>query len=635
MIPCYSLFLEVEIPDPSLNYFIINQNRLDNTEKLLAPPPIGTPTSVDFTPRATEEFQDGFSFASSGNGPLPDTLDGFPIEVVEAIPDGTALNEFTEGAWLINYKDTGNAVNHGYYEPGDPNRPSSASQGAGWYTQFRIAYQLQAEDRRLRITLIDPSNNFYIATDVLYREGGINRHGVYNVYFYEAVENPAFQDFEVRLQWMNPSFVILEEQTYSMSKSGYNPDGPVDPPPPENCESGLNTFVLNATCLDSTIDLLEGWGSAKPDYLWVDVITDTTDVQIQRGFDMKQGIVGSPIAGVMEAEVLDPYLDGLSTQLVAVGQRVRLRAGNQIVFSGQCNAVRSEYDAINTPILRIEAVDALGLLNAQMVEARPAEGYNTRIAEAASKVELPIFQQQSLTELTPTEDAKSALELLIETQDSEGSIVWLDRFGALYSTNRYWLDNIDIGGNTRAGAEPRFVFTNNPISDEEQNLRFGNTLDQVCLSAYRQVADTTQVINGCTFYNYTEEDDVDFEGLPVKTIVRDTKTYESSTSRRLYGDAGVKLTTYLPGDGPLNEYAEFIFANYDTPKTKVETLQFPLDRWDTLAVPETVSLDIGEPLEVRIDDPNSGSNLTDAVQRIAQIRHRINPQEWLCELDLL
>jgi hypothetical protein len=631
MIPCYSLFLEVEIPDPSLNYFIINQNRLDNTEKLLAPPPIGTPTSVAFTPRATDPFNTYWNPDVNGTGPLPNDILGFPIEVVEAIPAGTSLNETATGAWLINYDDTGNAVKHGYSD----NAPNGTTQ-PGFYTQFRIAYQHQEETRRMRITLIDPSSEFYISTDAYNRNDNTFKHGVLNIAFYEVVDLEDFQDFDVRVQWFGSDNVtLLEEQTWNMSKSGYNPDGPVDPPPPENCESGLNTFVLNASCLDGEVDLLEGWGSAKPDYLWVDVITDTTDVQIQRGFDMKQGIVGSPIAGIMEAEVLDPYLDGLSTQLVAVGQRVRLRAGNQIVFSGQCNSVRSEYDAINTPILRIEAVDALGLLNAQMVEARPAENYNTRIAEAASKVELPIFQQDSLTELTPTEDAKSALELLIETQDSEGSIVWLDRFGALYSTNRYWLDNIEIGGNTRAGAEPRFVFTNNPISDEEQNLRFGNTLDQVCLSAYRQVADTTQVINGCTFYNYTEEDDVDFEGLPIKTIVRDTKTYESSTSRRLYGDAGVKLTTYLPGDGPLNEYAEFIFANYDTPKTKVETLQFPLDRWDTLAVPETVSLDIGEPLEVRIDDPNSGSNLTDAVQRIAQIRHRINPQEWLCELDLL
>ena len=44
---------------------------------------------------------------------------------------------------------------------------------------------------------------------------------------------------------------------------------------PTSCESGLNTFVLNESCLDSTIDLLEGWGAAKPDYKWVGTSSQT------------------------------------------------------------------------------------------------------------------------------------------------------------------------------------------------------------------------------------------------------------------------------------------------------------------------------------------------------------------------
>jgi hypothetical protein len=461
LIPCYSLFLEVEIPDPALEYFIISQDELDNQEHLLAPPPFGTPTG------------------------------------------------------------------------------------------------LMMGDRDIGIEI-------------------------------------------------------------------------------EECkESGLNTFVLNVSCLDGEVDLLEGWGAARPDYKWVDVITDTTDITISRGFDMKQGIVGTPIAGVMEANVLDPYLDGIQTQMVAVGQRVRLRAGTDIVFSGVCNSVRSDYDAVNTPTLRIEAVDALGLLNAQMVPERPREGYNTRLQTAASKVELPIIQQDSTTVLEPTEDPMSALDLLVETQDSEGSVVWLDRYGIMYSTNRYWLDNLDMPvlRGSRFGDAPRFTFTNNP--KDEVGIY---STEQVCLSAYRQVADTSQVINGITFYNYVEEETegTDENGDPIteKTIVRDTFVYESGTSRRLYGDAGVRLTTYLPPD-ELPAFADYIFENYDTPKTKVETIQFPLDKWTSLEVPETVTIDIGDPMIVRIDDPNTQHTLQTAIQRVAQIRHQITPTEWLCELDLL
>ena len=56
-----------------------------------------------------------------------------------------------------------------------------------------------------------------------------------------------------------------------------------------------------------------------------DLITDTTDISIDRGFDVRQGVVGTPIAGVLEANIVDPSLDGIETQKVAVGQRVRLR----------------------------------------------------------------------------------------------------------------------------------------------------------------------------------------------------------------------------------------------------------------------------------------------------------------------
>ena len=369
-----------------------------------------------------------------------------------------------------------------------------------------------------------------------------------------------------------------------------------------------------------------------------DLITDTTDISIDRGFDVRQGVVGTPIAGVLEANIVDPNLDGIETQKVAVGQRVRLRAGSQVVFSGVCNLVRSDYNAVDVPTLRIEAVDALGLLNAQMVPERPQEGYNTRIAEAASKVELPVLQQESQTVLNPTEDAMSALDLLVETQDSEGSVVWLDRYGTLYSTNRYWLalaEDLPVFRNSDFGKVPRFTFTNNPKEDE---VGIGSTTEQLCLSAYKQVTDTSQVINGITFYNYTEEEEegLDENGDPIveKVIVRDTHTFESANSRRLYGDAGVKLTTYLP-DTDLVGYADYIFANYDTPKTKVETLQFPVDKWTSLDVPNCVTLDIGDPVKVRIDDPFTNHTLNRATQRVAQIRHRISPTEWLCELDLL
>jgi len=590
MIPCYSLFLEVEVPDPSLNYFIISQHETENTEKLLAPPPLGVPTRTRATSNVVQITEEsGRNSWGEPYGGLHDEFD----------PDqGANLN----GIEIRKHLYSGNEIN---------------------------------TDGTFGLTIVnktsDPAEqNITLLIEWGDGEGG---GGIGPVSFEEVSLDPVPYGDVRQVIFSNPQQPNLQisvfTTTYNPEQLTWNNAGVVCEP------SGLNTFVLSASCLDGDVDLLEGWGAARPDYKWVDVITDTTDINIARGFDMKQGVVGTPIAGVMEATIVDPYLEGIETSKVAVGQRVRLRAGREIVFSGVANSVRSEYDAVNTPILRIEAVDALGLLNAQMVSERPQENYNTRIAEAASKVELPIVQQDSTTELNPTEDPMSALELLVETQDSEGSVVWLDRYGTLYSTNRYWLDTLDLPvlRNSRFGEPPRFTFTNNP-GNPDYEIGIGALTQDVCMSSYKQVSDTSQVINGITFYNFVEEDDVDFEGLPVKTIVRDTYTFESANSRRLYGDAGVKLTTYLnPTD--LVGYADYIFANYDTPKTKVETIQFPLDKWKSLEVPAMVSIDIGDPVNVRVDDPNTSHTLNNATQRVAQIRHRITPTEWLCELDLL
>jgi hypothetical protein len=232
----------------------------------------------------------------------------------------------------------------------------------------------------------------------------------------------------------------------------------------------------------------------------------------------------------------------------------------------------------------------------------------------------------------------SALDLMVETQDSEGSVCWIDRFGTFYSTNRYWKEtNLSpVLKNSDFFAQPSFTFTNSPQPD--QDIGINGPMEEICLSAYRQSSDTREVINGITFYNYTEEEEegTDENGDPIteKVIVRDTHTFESGNSRRLYGDASVRLTTYLPPE-TLVGYADYIFANYDTPQTKVESIQFPVDKWRDLSVPNTITIDIGDNLFVRIDDEFSGQTLQFANQRVARIRHNITPLEWVCELDLL
>ena len=163
------------------------------------------------------------------------------------------------------------------------------------------------------------------------------------------------------------------------------------------CLSGQDTFVLDESCLDSTIDLLEGTGSSLPNFEWVDVLSASTELVIDRGIDTAQSVVGTPLAGLLTANILDPDLRALETQRLAIGQRCRVRAGDDIVFMGVVNGLRSDYNAVDVPTLYLEAVDALGLLNAQMVAERPKENYKVRMKTAVEQIGLDNEIQDSTT----------------------------------------------------------------------------------------------------------------------------------------------------------------------------------------------------------------------------------------------
>ncbi len=256
-----------------------------------------------------------------------------------------------------------------------------------------------------------------------------------------ALMIPCFQlHLEIEVPDESLGFLIIDQDLIEGTKTlAPTPnEGEIGIEGRAGCVSGQDTFVLGESCLDGTIDLLEGIGASKPDFVWVDVLSASTDLTIDRGIDTAQSVVGTPLAGILSANILDPDLQALQTQQLAIGQRCRVRAGQDIVFSGVVNALRSDYDAVNVPTLYLEAVDALGLLNTQMVDERPQENYKVRMKTAVEQIGLDNEIQDTDTILTPTDEAMSALDLLIETQDSEGSVCWIDRFGMFYSTNRFW-----------------------------------------------------------------------------------------------------------------------------------------------------------------------------------------------------
>lgn len=157
----------------------------------------------------------------------------------------------------------------------------------------------------------------------------------------------------------------------------------------------------------------------------------------------------------------------------------------------------------------------------------------------------------------------------------------------------------------------------------------------MCLSAFQQVSDTKQVINGITFYNYEIELVENSEGQTEKREIPKTYTYGDSASARLYGSADIRLTTRLDPE-TLPAYASYIFDHWSIPKTKIENIEWPVDRFDSLDIPDTIELDIGDAVRVALKDPLIDDHLmVDSVQRISRIKHTITPTEWLMKTELI
>ena len=78
----------------------------------------------------------------------------------------------------------------------------------------------------------------------------------------------------------------------------------------------------------------------------------------------------------------------------------------------------------------------------------------------------------------------------------------------------------------------------------------------------------------------------------------------------------MRLTTYLDPTS-LPAYAETIFDDFAQPKTKVEAIEFPADKFGTLDFPESVLMDVGDQVRVLLKDPANNQNImTDATQSV-------------------
>lgn len=386
-------------------------------------------------------------------------------------------------------------------------------------------------------------------------------------------------------------------------------------------------------CDDVIPPLPDDTDPPREGYIWVDVISDATDITIERGFDVRQSVVGRPETGKLTARILNPTLQALDAGNAQIGSRVRLRAidyensTSHTIFRGVSNRIATTDVAGEEASVEVFAVDVLAQLNGVLIrDGRPAETYKQRVEYSAQQVDGLRYTIEEGEDLNPLRLPLTALELLHSAQDSEGSVAFVDRTGHLYATNRSW----NASGIARMGEAPKFAFTNDVV-EAVQTREIDIQEEVICMSGWRQTNDTADVINGITFTNY--EDVVDDEGEVSSKGTNYPFTQDSSA--KLYGSSSVRLTTYLDPT-TLPAYADQVFDAFSAPRTKVETIEFPADNFQDLSFPETILVDVGDQVRVMLKDPARPENLmTDSTQRVAKIKHLITPNEWLVQAELL
>ena len=387
------------------------------------------------------------------------------------------------------------------------------------------------------------------------------------------------------------------------------------------------TFILDQSRLDSAEDLLEGSGAVKPGYVWRDFTSETMNCTIDRGVDITQSVAARPTAGEFTAAILDPGLNALAEQNVGVGTQMRLRVGNQSVFQGETTSLSIEYDAQGVPTAYITATDAVARLNSVQMQPRPAESYLSRVIASASAADVQVEEGMTALRagadgqsLEPTVYADTALRTLVEAQDSEGSLVFIDRNNIMHALTR---------GQEKEGSDnPAWTFANT----HRTTLEGKSMSEHTCLSAFVVAMNTEQVINNIVFQN-TVQTGTDDEGNPVFETLEYTFTAEQS--QRYYGIGTLYVQTSLPVDA-LAPYAQHIFDEYSEAKRKVQSLAFPVDNFKDVGVPPECFIDIGDWTEVVLDEP-SGTELPllTSKQRVAQVSHNISPDGWDCQVTLL
>ena len=392
-------------------------------------------------------------------------------------------------------------------------------------------------------------------------------------------------------------------------------DGPKllspDPTPVAN-PAYAQAFTLNVSLLDSVKDLIELAGGADlpPGFVWLSMMTKTTSISIDRGLDIRQGIVARPIAGTLTASIIDPNYDALFNPGIGLTSLVRVRVNNEPVFVGEVTRIETTYTPAGLPRVDLQAADGIAKLNSIMLPARPAETYAERVNAVAQATDLTVTTTAAGLAQRATDEARTALETLYLAQDTEAGWAMINRKNSLIAWPR---------GQAETATPPAFTLSDRHLDPDHD----------ACITGIETGITTDQVINNLTVLNLRFDDS---DPDPARhRWVSDTHEYQSPRSQRFYGVAQTRVTTAMD-EALLTDYQSFCFTNYGEPERKIVAIEYETDDFTSSVVPPIALIDVGDAVHIRMRAPATGAATIDQTERVVRISHTITPTNWVTQL---
>lgn len=365
-------------------------------------------------------------------------------------------------------------------------------------------------------------------------------------------------------------------------------------------------FVLGVSELDvDRLSATESDGDADAGYVWVEVLCESSEINIRRGLNLNQNVFARAEASELVAVVHGPDIDPLENQKIGPNTKVRVRVFDnptwETLFTGRVRQMLSTYSKDKEAVVTITAFDLIDSLNNILaIDATDDESFADRMTGLATSGGTTISTTGGTVTLAPVETYRSVWDQMNIAANSEGGIVYSNRQGTLEARGR---------GATAGTAVIEFddIHNADPLHS--------------CYSEIDVSYDSTNVTNSLTITNIST---VDAEGNDIEEAIG---IYTDTNSIQAYGENNLSVLTNLPDLTDIEDLRDYVFDYYTAPFKRVNSITF-----DPSTFTHTL-IDVGDYVSVIFHGSNNNV-VVDDLFMVTSVTHSIVPQGWTITLEL-